>query len=196
MSSVNRAGSVSEISLRHSFRCKISMCSYEGPGWPGYRDLGNRVENFSIRTLQPGDRDDSVTDNIIRPTNTNSELCLNEWATYLGESLAKNTSLTTLNLTIDNCDELSLSEDWRKGLGGGLVGNTSLTTLNLTINSGSLNINEDWTRGLGDGLARNTSLTTLNLTIGSSNLHMSKDWTNGLGDGLARNTTLTAVNLI
>ena len=40
---------------------KISMCSYEKPGWPGYRDLGfcdrylgNRDENFCIWTLQPG----------------------------------------------------------------------------------------------------------------------------------------------
>ena len=40
MSPVSRAGSVSEISPRHSFFVKISMCSYERPGWPGYRDLG------------------------------------------------------------------------------------------------------------------------------------------------------------
>ena len=40
---------------------KISTCSYEKPGWPGYRDLGfcdrdlgNRDENFPIWTLQPG----------------------------------------------------------------------------------------------------------------------------------------------
>ena len=45
------------------FFVKISMCSYERPGWPGYRDLGfcdrdlgNRDENFPIWTLQPGDR--------------------------------------------------------------------------------------------------------------------------------------------
>ena len=55
MSPVNRAGSVSEISLAALFFVKISLCSYEGPGWPGYRDLGfcgrdlgNRDENFPI----------------------------------------------------------------------------------------------------------------------------------------------------
>ena len=48
MSPVNWAGSVFEISPRFSLLCKISMCSYERPGWPGYRDLGNRDENFSI----------------------------------------------------------------------------------------------------------------------------------------------------
>ena len=40
MSPVNQAGSVSEISPATPFFVKISMCSYEGPGWPGYRNLG------------------------------------------------------------------------------------------------------------------------------------------------------------
>ena len=40
MSPVNQAGSVSEISLATLFFVKISMCSYERFGWPGYRDLG------------------------------------------------------------------------------------------------------------------------------------------------------------
>ena len=39
MSPVNRAGSVSEISPRHLSFVKISMCSYETPGWPGYRQI-------------------------------------------------------------------------------------------------------------------------------------------------------------
>ena len=47
MSPVDRAGSVSEISPRHSILYKNSMCSYEKAGWPGYRDLGNRSGNFS-----------------------------------------------------------------------------------------------------------------------------------------------------
>ena len=44
----------------------LLMCSYEKPGWPGYRDLsfcdrdlGNRDENFTIWTLQPGGRDET-----------------------------------------------------------------------------------------------------------------------------------------
>ena len=42
MSPFNRAGSVSEISRRHSFLCKNmdGMCLCERPGWPGFRDLG------------------------------------------------------------------------------------------------------------------------------------------------------------
>ena len=51
------------------FFVKISMCSYEGPGWPSYRDLdrdlelGNRDENSPIWTLQPGDRDENFRQN-------------------------------------------------------------------------------------------------------------------------------------
>ena len=36
------------------FFVKTSMCSFQKPGWPGYRDLGNQDENFPIWTLQPG----------------------------------------------------------------------------------------------------------------------------------------------
>ena len=56
MSPVNRAGSVSDISPRHAFLRK-KMCSYEKPGWPGYRDLGNRARNLSrmnTSALLPG----------------------------------------------------------------------------------------------------------------------------------------------
>ena len=42
MSPVNQTGSVSEIFLTTLSFVKISMCSYEKPGWPGYRDLGSR----------------------------------------------------------------------------------------------------------------------------------------------------------
>ena len=58
MSPVNRAGSVSDISPRHSFLLKNSMRSYEKPGWPGYRDLGNRDEIFQYEHSSPGDRDE------------------------------------------------------------------------------------------------------------------------------------------
>ena len=30
------------------------MCSYEKPGWPGYRDLGKRDENFPYEHSSPG----------------------------------------------------------------------------------------------------------------------------------------------
>ena len=53
MSPVNRAGSVSEISPPHSFLCKNIDAFISRPGWPGYRDLGNRDE-FSHMNTQAG----------------------------------------------------------------------------------------------------------------------------------------------
>ena len=51
------------------------MCSYERPGWPGYRDLGfcdrylgNREENFPIWTLQSGHRDELFKQNNVALT--------------------------------------------------------------------------------------------------------------------------------
>ena len=47
MSPVDRAGSFPRSRLAILFLTKISICSYEKAGWPGYRDLGNRAGNFS-----------------------------------------------------------------------------------------------------------------------------------------------------
>ena len=114
--------------------------------------------------------------------------------TYPSDIVTKNTSSTTLNITI-NSSELYMSEDWAEGLVDDLAKNTSLTTLSLTINSSELHMSDDWAKGLGDGLAINASLTTLSLTIDSSELYMSEDWAKDLGDGLARNTSLTTLSL-
>ena len=51
MSPVNRAGSVSKISPRHSFLCKNIDVFTEGPGWPGYRDLGFAT-NISVTGMK------------------------------------------------------------------------------------------------------------------------------------------------
>ncbi|XP_078354081.1 uncharacterized protein LOC144638724 isoform X2 [Oculina patagonica] len=127
----------------------------------------------------------------------NLTIDLEDWAKGLDDGLAKITSLTTLNLTIDDNSDCGMSGNWTKDLGGGLAKDTSLTTLNLTINNSSDHgMSRNWTKGLGGGLAKNTSLTTLNLTINNSSDHgMSGNWTKGLGGGLAKNTSLTTLNL-
>ena len=55
MSTVDRAGRVSEISLSPESFVTFSLCSYERAGWFGSRDLGfsnrdlgKRAENFAI----------------------------------------------------------------------------------------------------------------------------------------------------
>ncbi|XP_078352730.1 uncharacterized protein LOC144637528 isoform X4 [Oculina patagonica] len=114
-----------------------------------------------------------------------------DWARVLGDGLAKNTSLTTLSVTLNMCSDLS--GVWACDLGNGLAKNTSLTTLCLTFNGCSY-MSGDWGRGLGNGLTKNTSLTTLCLTLDSYS-DTSGDWGRGLGDGLALNTSLTTLSV-
>ena len=139
-------------------------------------------------------RYDCATDNIFTPTNNHSKLCLTEWVIYLGDSLAKNTTLTSLSLTI-KCFKPYMREDWTKGLGDGLAKNTSLTNLSLTINSSDLYMREAWTKCLVHGLARNTSLTALSLTFNSIVLQMGGDWARQLGDCMAKRKLVTTVTL-
>ena len=125
----------------------------------------------------------------------NSYFCFNrDWVLGgLGGGLAHNTSLTSLNLAINNYS--SHTGPWMLGLGNGLARNRSITTLTLTYNNYT-DENEDWALGgLGDGLARNTSLTSLNLAINNYS-GVSEDWMLfKLFDGLAGNRSITSLTL-
>ncbi|XP_020609998.1 uncharacterized protein LOC110048568 [Orbicella faveolata] len=114
-----------------------------------------------------------------------------DWTRGLGDGLAKNTSLTTLSLTFNNCSDPS--GGWTRVLGDGLAKNTSLTTLSLTVNFCG-DLSADWTYGLDDGLAKNTSLTTLSLTFNGCT-DLDGDWIRSLGDGLGKNTSLITLSL-
>ena len=122
-----------------------------------------------------------------------------DWADGLDVGFAKNTSITTLNLVVNN---YMYSDDmwgiWGQWLRGGLAGNTSLTTLSLKFNNYHYfyDMSHEWTGGLADGLVNNKSLTTLCLTIsGYGNASTFGDWACRLGDALAKNTSLTALTL-
>ena len=79
---------------------------------------------------------------------------IREWTYHLADALAENTSLTSINLTVNGC----LTD----GLGECLLQSTSIKSLSLTINSGII-------RGLlcklGACLAKMAFLTTLSLQI-------------------------------
>ena len=81
--------------------------------------------------------------------------------------LPMNTSITTLNLTLNEYGEgksdipLVLRAS---GVFEGLALNTSVTTFNLTLNS-SKEVSDDWLPDLCDALKKNTSLTTLRLKV-------------------------------
>ena len=112
------------------------------------------------------------------------------WTCLPGDGLGKNTSLSTLSLTVNNYNEMK--NYLACVLGNGLVENTSLTTLSLTVNN-YIYVDGAWAFSLASSLAKNTSLTTLSLTVNNYS-ETRGDWTRVLGAGLAENTSLTTLN--
>ena len=91
----------------------------------------------------------------------NDNKVISDWPRLLGDALAENTSLTTLDLTVSNC---TMNPGMGKDLGDSLLRSSSLTVLSLTISDYS-NIAEGWECMLINSLAKMASLTTLSLSI-------------------------------
>ena len=84
---------------------------------------------------------------------------IKEWAHHLSDALAENTSLTALDLTLNNClMDGNLGED----VGELLVQSTSIKTLSLTISCSDI---KGLVRILSACFAKRTSFTTLSLEI-------------------------------
>ena len=83
------------------------------------------------------------------------------WPHLLGDALAENTTLTALDLTVNNYIE---NKELGRELGISLLRSCSLTVLNLAIINYS-NIGDGWECTLVNSLARMASLTTLSLEI-------------------------------
>ena len=98
---------------------------------------------------------------------TVNELNTWEFPEIFLEGLAKNMSVTTLSLKINEYGEgkshipLILDDS---GVFRHLTRNTSVTTFNLTLNS-SKEVSDDWLPGLCKALEENSSLTTLRLKV-------------------------------
>ena len=84
-----------------------------------------------------------------------------DWPHLLGDALAENTTLTALDLTVNNYIE---NKELGRDLGISLLRSCSLTVLNLAIINYS-NIENGWECTLVNSLARMASLTTLSLAI-------------------------------
>ena len=84
-----------------------------------------------------------------------------DWPRLLGDSLAENTSLTVLDLTVSN---YVINSRIGKVLGESLLRSSSLTVLSLTIRNYS-NMAEGWECTLVNSLAKMASLTALSLAI-------------------------------
>ena len=91
----------------------------------------------------------------------NHDEVISDWPRLLGDALAENTSLTTLDLTVSNC---TMNSGIWKDLGDSLLRSSSLTVLSLTISNYS-NIAEGWECMLINSLAKMASLTKLSLSI-------------------------------
>ena len=104
----------------------------------------------------------------------------------LGDALAENTWLTTLDLTVTS---YILVSGIGKDLGDSLLQSSSLTFLSLTISNFS-NVAEEWQNTLVNSLAKMTSLTTLSLAIDDRG----EMWNFG-GDVMAL-TTLSTLSVV
>ena len=91
----------------------------------------------------------------------NHDEVISDWPRLLGDALAENTSLTTLDLTVI---DYTMNPGLGKDIGDSLLQSSSLTVLSLTI-SNCNNIAEGWEYTLVNSLAKMTSLTTLSLAI-------------------------------
>ena len=91
----------------------------------------------------------------------NHDEVISDLPRLLGDALAENTSLTTLDLTVSN---YTMNPGIWKDLGDSLLRSSSLTVLSLTINNYS-NMAEGWECTLINSLAKVASLTTLSLSI-------------------------------
>ena len=91
----------------------------------------------------------------------NDDKVISDWPRLLGDALAENTSLTTLNLTVNN---YTMNPGIGKDFENSLLRSSSLTVLSLTINNYS-NMAEGWECMLINSLAKMASLTTLSLAI-------------------------------
>ena len=91
----------------------------------------------------------------------NHDEVISDWPRLLGDALAENTSLTTLDLTVSN---YTMNPGIGKDLGDSLLRSSSLTVLSLTISNYS-KMAEGWEYSLVNSLAKMASLATLTLAI-------------------------------
>ena len=129
-----------------------------------------------------------------KTTVTASDLTINNYVTNmtvdfgkdLGESLLRSSSLTVLNLAINNYS--NMVEGWECSLVKSLSKLASLTTLSLAIEDHG-EVRTVGEESLGDGLMAMQSLSTLSVVINGSNLN--EFWSYFLRNCLKENTSLT-----
>ena len=112
------------------------------------------------------------------------------WTRCLGDALAENTSLTTLDLTVNS---YSVDADLGENLGNSLLQSTSLTSLSLTFNFS--NMKEGWECKLGECLIKMASLTTLALELNGDGKWNQEDCPIKLSNVLAAIKSLSSLSV-
>ena len=129
-----------------------------GPGESNYL-LDFSIDNPAAMRALFAKVKDTREEKISLTINIRSDV-IKDWTRYLGDALAENKSLTSLDVTIHNC---LMDKDFGERLGESLLQSTYLKSLSLTFNVSD--IEEGWNCKLGDYLTKIGSLTTFSLDV-------------------------------
>ena len=116
-----------------------------------------------------------------------------DWTHLVGDALAENTTVTALDVTINN-HMTNVTADFGKDLGESLLRSSSLTVLNLAINNYS-NVAKGWECSLVKSLSKLASLTTLSLAI-DDHSEVKTVGEESLGDGLMTMQSLSTLSVV
>ena len=116
-----------------------------------------------------------------------------EWTHLVGDALAENTTVTALDITINNYTT-NVTADFGKDLGESLLRCSSMTVLNLAINNYT-KMAEGWECSLVKSLSKLASLTTLSLAIDDHG-EVRTVVEESLGDGLMAMKSLSTLSVV
>ena len=122
----------------------------------------------------------------------NNDGASQNWTHLVGDALAENTTVTALDVTINN-HKTNVTADLGKDLGESLLRSSSLTVLNLAINNYS-NMAKGWECSLVKSLSKLASLTTLSLAIDDHGKDRTAE--NGLADGVIAMKSLSTLSIV
>ena len=123
----------------------------------------------------------------------NDDCASKEWTHLVGDALAENTTVTALDVTINN-HTTNVTADLGKDFGECLLRSSSLTVLNLAINNYS-NMAKGWEGSLVKSLSELASLTTLNLAIDDHG-EVKTVGEESLGDGFMTMQSLSTLSVV
>ena len=123
----------------------------------------------------------------------NDDCASKDWTHLVGDALAENSTVTALDVTINN-HTTNVTADLGKDLGECLLRSSSLTVLNLAINNYS-NMAKGWEGSLVKSLSELASLTTLSLAIDDHG-EVKTVGEESLGDGLMTMQSLSTLSVV